>query len=887
MSLTEWTGRIMEQPTITAAEWQQIKNWFSELINVPLEEVETKVSQITQDARLRQALNKMLHVHHSDVDMTITPQAPPLVKSDVERVLSPGDSFGKFSIIREIGSGGNGQIYLARREGDIKQQVAIKVVSRLKMDQQSQARFDNERRILATLEHPNIARLIDAGTESDTPFYAMEYIEGEQIDEYCENHQLSLNQRLKLFLDICEAVSYAHNNLIIHRDLKPSNILVSDSGDVKLLDFGIAKPLRILPGSDSIHETQAGTFALTPQYSAPEQINGETINVSTDVYVLGLLLYRIMTGQEAHDMTNLSWAEVIVAINQKQPQKPSLRVLAATGNENNPTASQYTRWHHNLKGDLDAIIYHALNKEPDNRYQNVKDMADDIRHYLSGKPISIKQNNRLYTVVKFVKRHVMSTVLLLTIMILSLGFMYSITEKNRSISNQADLLRQQRDLAVKESARAQSMAEILIDSFRLADPSQTLKSELKAVQVMDQAAIKLSTEPGKQSLLRAELGVIISQVYNNMAEFEKALALVNTIDLEQLENTQLIAQLVSEKATAIASQGNDREAINFIHEQENIVQKQHDVKLVSALIHYSMAELPKSLAIYDELIQSITPDHKDYYFICAQFAKVIRDTNDLDRSRQLLNQCANTNQDSTDTSVLWGQSLLAVQSGMLDYISRDFQTALEKWTKVVEFRTKAFGEEHIIVIDSYEMLAAVHNELGNGHEALKYQEKIVESMREHFGKTSPKVSSNLFNLGIVYSTLGDDEQAIKIMQEAIDINKSHDSYKTNLGFYYLNLGKVQLNVERWQEAEHSFLLSIESYQNNSAAHPVSVSSARSYLAEAYIGMQQIDKARDIVNEVYQVIMDTYQDNHPTKTHMIHLHKRCQTDCLPGTNNQRY
>ncbi len=253
--------------SITPAQWQQIKQWFNDLIDVPEDQVKDQLADLTQDELLIQAVLDMLDVHHTD-SQTITPKRSAASIIANQALLQAGDQFGKYTITKAIGSGGMGQVYLAHRDDEVIQEVAIKVLNQGAMDKQSQLRFDIERRILASLEHPNIARLIDAGTESNRAYYVMEYIDGMAVDQYCQSKQLNLKARLKLFLKICAAVSHAHNNLIVHRDLKPSNILVTAKDEVKLLDFGIAKPLEVIPGTEQIHETMIGTAALTPQYAA-------------------------------------------------------------------------------------------------------------------------------------------------------------------------------------------------------------------------------------------------------------------------------------------------------------------------------------------------------------------------------------------------------------------------------------------------------------------------------------------------------------------------------------------------------------------------------------------------------------------------------------------
>jgi serine/threonine protein kinase len=301
-----------------------------------------------------------------------------------------GRHFGSYEIIREIGRGGLGAVYLAvRSDGEYRKEVALKLIRRGLDTDDILRRFRNERQILAQLDHPNIARLIDGGTTDDgLPFFVMEYVKGEPISTFCESHQLDTNQRLELFRKVCGAVTYAHQNLVIHRDLKPSNILVTDDGDPKLLDFGIAKLLTA--ESETFTQTAPALRAMTPEYASPEQVRGERITTASDVYSLGVLLYELLTGEKPYRLKTRTTEEISRAITDQEPERPS---TAIRSNQRS------------LQGDLDNIVLMAMRKEPHRRYASAAALADDIRRHQEGLPIAARPNTFSYRTGKFIRRH--------------------------------------------------------------------------------------------------------------------------------------------------------------------------------------------------------------------------------------------------------------------------------------------------------------------------------------------------------------------------------------------------------------------------------------------------------------------------------------------------
>ena len=367
--------------------WERVQEIFLEAADLcPSERVPFLDVACGGDAGLRLDVEALLREDAEGVaalDATIQNAAASLL----EEPLLTGARLGPYRVIEEIGRGGMGSVYLAERDDDeYRKRVAIKVVKRGMDTDEVLHRFRHERQILAGLEHPYIARLIDGGTTPDgRPFFVMEYVNGEPIHSYCSSHKLNLESRLRLFLRVCEAVSHAHGALVVHRDLKPGNILVTAEGLPKLVDFGVAKLLD--SGDDpGLTATIYGGGPLTPEYASPEQVRGLPVTTASDAYALGAILYELLTGTRAQKIDTHTPAEIDRVVCETQPPRPS---SVARG----------------LNSDLDNIVLMAMRKECERRYQSVEQLSADIVRYLSGRPVTARQDSFTYRARKFMRRH--------------------------------------------------------------------------------------------------------------------------------------------------------------------------------------------------------------------------------------------------------------------------------------------------------------------------------------------------------------------------------------------------------------------------------------------------------------------------------------------------
>ncbi|MGH6885186.1 MAG: protein kinase domain-containing protein, partial [Geminicoccales bacterium] len=346
-----------------------------------------------------------------------------------------GQTIGHWEILKRIGSGGMGAVYLARRaDRQYEHQVALKLIKRGMDTEAMLRRFRNERQILAGFDHPNIARLLDGDTTGDgLPYFVMEYVEGLPIDEYCDRQALDVAQRLQLFRQVCAAVSYAHRRAVIHRDLKTSNILVGADGVPKLLDFGIARLLQAGDAADS-PATMLEQRVVTPEYASPEHLRGETVTTASDVYSLGVVLYRLLTGHLPHRLKSQSMDDMARTVGQTEPQRPSAVTDAMSGRR--------------LRGDLDNIVLMALRKEPERRYPSVEQFSDDIRRHLEARPVLARRDTLAYRMGKFVRRNTAISIAAALVVLSLVGGIVMTTW-------QAQRAREQEAIAIAEKARAE------------------------------------------------------------------------------------------------------------------------------------------------------------------------------------------------------------------------------------------------------------------------------------------------------------------------------------------------------------------------------------------------------------------------------------------------
>jgi serine/threonine protein kinase len=406
---------------MTSEEWQKVRPILESALELDPSSRLTFLNSACADASLRREVESLIAAHEQAGTNVLEPVSVGQLHDEEARFrLLPGKRVGPYEILEEIALGGMGAVYRAiRADGQYKQQVALKIVRSELGAELTATRFRNEQQILASLDHPNIGRILDGGTTTDgLPYFVMEFIDGLSITDFCDHNKLTIDERLKIFRTVCSAVHYAHQHLVIHRDIKPSNILITPNGVPKLLDFGIAKILDPNLLAENVAVTLAGLWIMTPEYASPEQLRGEAITTATDVYSLAMVLYELLTGHRAHRFPSYLPHEIARAILETDPEKPSTAIrrteIAEQGKEKGPITPELVssfrgdspeKLHQRLSGDLDNIVLKAIRKEPRERYSSADQLSEDIRRHLEHLPVLARKSTLAYRCRKYVLRH--------------------------------------------------------------------------------------------------------------------------------------------------------------------------------------------------------------------------------------------------------------------------------------------------------------------------------------------------------------------------------------------------------------------------------------------------------------------------------------------------
>jgi eukaryotic-like serine/threonine-protein kinase len=518
----------MEPTLLAGARWARVKDIVAAALDRSAgDRPSWLAAACAGDESLREEVESLLAAHDQAGDFLETPgiaedgAAQAVARAAVDGQVAAIRHIGPYRVVREIGEGGMGVVYLAERaDAAFEKQVAIKVVRGALRSASLLQRFREERRILATLEHPSIARLLDAGTtEEGLPYVVMELVDGAPVDEYCETNRLSLAQCLRLFQKVCGAVQYAHQHLVIHRDLKASNILVTTDGTPKLLDFGIARLLE--PGLAADERTRTNLRALTLEVASPEQVRGEPMTVTSDVYSLGVLLYRLLTGHGPYGPSRRTDGDLVRTICEEDPPRPSAMAPPARRGE--------------LRGELDWIVLKALRKEPDRRYASAEQLSDDIQRHLGGRPVLAAPDSWGYRARKFAVRNRTAVAAggLLALSLLA-GVTATLWQARRAEANQARAERRFQQVRALANAFVFEFHDAIAD-LPGSTPARALVAR-RATEYLDSLAGEASGDPGLQRELAAAysrlaavqggaIGASLGDTQGALGSYGKALAI--------------------------------------------------------------------------------------------------------------------------------------------------------------------------------------------------------------------------------------------------------------------------------------------------------------------------------------------------------------------------
>ncbi len=691
-----------------------------------------------ESPELREEVDDLLEAYEADHEFLETP-ALAGVSFDASTI--PSTSIGRYEIVRPLGRGGMGEVFLARRrDGPSNVPVALKVIAASSLDTEFMLiRFQVEQQILSELTHPNIARLLDAGSTDDgRPYFVMEYVDGLPITTYCDRHKLAVDERLRLFVEACQAVQFAHQNFIVHRDLKPSNLLVTTEGVVKLLDFGIAKALDPWKSTVSALETRTGFRVLTPPYASPEQVKGQAVTTASDVYSLGILLYELLTGRRPYELADKLEAEVVRVIAEVPPTRPSEAItqsvdtVLADGTTETVTpdgvgaSRQITieRLHRKLRGELDNIVMMALRKEDTRRYNSAAGLGEDIRRHLEGLPVLAQPDTLRYRAGKFVQRHRWGVASTATIALLLLTLSLVTWVQNTRIRGQADAIALERDRAASaaqqadlEAEKSEEIVDILVGLFESANPDNVPGGDtIRVAEFLSRAEAEVLTGLEGRPEIQARMKHVVGEMFYALGDADKALTLLEDGLRQQiaLKGTQDVsaADMLHDLAFAYWWTGRRDTAVTLLRTAADRLQQPGDrAKRQRASVLLSLAPL-LPLGAHDEKAEM------------------------LEEANRLI--------ESVESPDEMQRAAAANQLGVFYYNQGDYVRASEPFRKALDYLEEAVGASHRYYLVTAGNLAGIYQQLGQLEEAEALTTRVLAERR--------KLPSNEFNdYGVAWS----------------------------------------------------------------------------------------------------------------------------------------
>jgi serine/threonine protein kinase/tetratricopeptide (TPR) repeat protein len=823
-------------PSVNPQRWRALSPYLDDALDLPVEARPAWLAQIEgQDAALAEDLRALL-ADHAAAD------ASGYLEGGLSPQLTPGGTpafagqvVGAYRLLSPLGQGGMGSVWLAERcDGRFEGRAAVKLLNVALMGRPVEGRFRREGTILARVTHPHIAHLIDAGvTASGQPYLVLELVDGHHIDRACAERALTVEARLALFLDVLSAVAHAHANLIVHRDLKPSNVLVSASGQVKLLDFGIATLL-----SDDAHWTggpaaasaltrEAGA-ALTPEFAAPEQLAEGPITIATDVYALGVLLFVLLTGQHPARDALRSPARLIRAIVEDQPPRMSELVdgsseLDARSRHAALCRTTPARLRRTLRGDLDTIVARAMAKAPAERYGSAAAMADDVRRYLDREPLAARPDTLRYRAAKFVGRHTRGVAAATAMVVVVAGV----------VAFYATRLAAERDRAQYEATKASKVSEALTGLLMGADPiANRATGEALTVRGLidagaDQAQKGLADQPEAQ----AEILTVLGRLYRQFGVYDRAEQLLDqalrsgerVYGAEHLRLAQTLNELgavLTQKGDYVAAADRLERALAM---RRRLLGAEHaDVAVTMvelARIYQDLGDNDRAEPLQREALairqRVLGPEDRETAVSLSGLASVLRLQGDVDGAEALLRQALDLNlrtrgASHANTGSTWHDlALVAIDRG-------DYAAAESAVRRSLEIQRQALGDRHPNVAMALNVLAHVHVAQRNYPAAATALQEALAIATSTFGTDHQLVAIYSANLASVFIARGDTARAEPLLREALRVRRLAPDVVPSrrrtlaveawtVGMLRTALGATLTRLRRYEEAESTLL----------------------------------------------------------------------------------
>jgi eukaryotic-like serine/threonine-protein kinase len=749
-----------------------------------------------------------------------------------------GQRLGPYRIVSKLGTGGMGDVWLAERaDEEYQQQVAIKLVRSGVFSRQVQGRLRMERQILATLQHPNIARLLDGGRAPDgTPYLVMEYIDGEPIDAYCDRRRLAPEERIALVRTVCTAVQYAHQNLIVHRDLKPNNILITPQGVPKLLDFGIAKLLDTRQSAQTLTVTHAEYRVMTPAHASPEQVRGDVITTSSDIYVLGVLLYELLCGRRPFQLVGASLLEMERIICEQEAPSPS--EMAARIARESPDlladivacrSTTPARLQKYLRGDVDNIVGMAMRKDPERRYSSAEQLAADLGRHLSGKPVLASKDTWLYRTRKFVGRHTLA-VAASTAAIITLAVFATITFV------QAQRIAYERDVATAERSRAEQVSSFLVELFELSDPSRSRGNQVTARELLDIGARRVSLGLADQPETRATLLGTIGAVYQSLGLYSDSVSL-----LEQGLQSRIRIHGPQHPAVAEAL----RELGDAWCDRGDLTQC--EARLTAAL------DMQRQLLGSDSL--QIAPT------LTAQ-AKLAQLRGELDQAEQLYDQSLQMYRTHGKERTTDATSVMNELAGLYSYRGQHDRAAT-LYRAALDIDRQALGNDHPQIGMHLQNLAVALHEQGKLDAAAPLYQKSMQILRRVLGEQHPQTIDAAANYGRFLHRRGDLARAAEVLGKVVELDRqARGPRHAFVAHDLVNLGLVHLDTQKQAQAEQDFRAALDIYAEALPADHPYVASALTGLGRSMLEQDRLGEAERTLRRAQEIAAKSADPNSP-------------------------
>ena len=789
-----------------------------------------------------------------------------------------GRELGTYRVVKPLGHGGMGDVYLAERHGQFRQLVAIKILAHGAGTALARRRFIVERQALAGIDHPNIAVLIDSGETPEGVLYlVMEFIKGQAITDYCNQRGLSIRQRVALVVKICRAVQAAHERLVVHRDIKPSNILVTEDGTPKLLDFGIAKLVAAI--DEDGETTRTGHRLMSPYYAAPEQFSGAAVSAATDVYALGVLLYELVCGNRPYTIGSGAPEVLYQEVLRSLPKPPSRQI--PTGSQVKASMLQAfgvkstLSLRRTLKGDLDSIILKALRKEPSQRYRTAADFQRDLEHYLAARPVSARPLTRRYRLARFLGRHPLWAVLSASIFISVLAITGLIFRSNIRLAEERDRVAEQYQRAETQAHKAREVVRFLVDSFRAADPTRAQGADISARSILEASHRRIQGELADQIALRSELLAVMAEVYVGLGLPQEALPLAQrAADLVQADDDndkQALLDRQHNLAEVHAAVGNFEEARDLAHGV--LMQRRQQIPVPVRAIGRTwrvyadalgdLGETERALEQHRQLldyrISQLGENDVDVAASYRRLAGALRRVQRHDESIVALEA-------ASDLDLALGLNRSVDHHGTLYSLATayfrkaEYMTALEKAEEAAGLARDIFDQRHPVTALSIDLVASIHARMGRAQLAVPAYRESLAMRRETLGELHPNVAYGEFNLALaLHHGMDQPSAALNHYRLALGIGEGvwPEAHRT-LTSFRLGLATVLADLGHNEEAEVLLDRCLAEFEQRKAHR--SVAETRSELAGLALKEGDRERARVLLELALPVLEQAYRES---------------------------